>query len=120
MYTLLDLEDRKELTCEELSIVAGGTFTPNTYRADAYHAIGISTRYNFFDKDEFRFMGRPITVSEADDLVRIARNVSSVINGGYQGANKIGYNEERFIVAFNSQISPKYGVKWDGVPGSDF
>ena len=120
MNTILDLEKRKELTCEELSNVAGGTFTPNTYGKETYHQIGISTRYNFWDEDEFKMMGKSLTVDQADDIVKIARNVSSVINGGFNGANRIGYNEPRFIVAFNSQISPKYGIKWDGVQGYDY
>ena len=120
MNTAFELTEIKELNNEELSIVSGGTFTPNTYGKETYHLVGISTRYNFFDKDEFKIMGKSITVDEANDIVQIARNMHSIINGGYQGANQIGYNEPRFIVAFNSQIYPKYGIKWDGVQGSNF
>lgn len=120
MKTLVYKAERKELNDEELSKVSGGTFTPNTYSKDTYHLVGISTRYNFFDCDEFKMMGKPLTVDQANDIVKIARNVHSIINSGFHGANQIGYNEPRFIVAFNSQISPKYGIKWNGVQGSDY
>lgn len=109
-----------ELRSEELDRVSGGTFTPNTYREAEYHSYGISTSYHFFDKDEFRFMGRSITIDQANDIVDIGRRVSSVINEGFSGANKIRVSEKRFIAAFNSQIFPKYGVKWDGVAGCCF
>jgi hypothetical protein len=120
MKTTVDITKTKELNSEEMDKVSGGTFTPNTYSKDTYHLVGISTRYNFFDKDEFKMMGQAISVDVANDIVSIARNMHSIINGGYHGANQIGYNEPRFIVAFNSQLYPKYGIKWDGVPGSDF
>ena len=47
-----------ELTLDELNLVTGGTFTSNKYSKSFYHACGISTCYNFFDKDEFMFMAR--------------------------------------------------------------
>ncbi len=107
------------LTPEEMATISGGTFTRNTYTKDAYHQVGISTCYNFFSKDEFRFMGRSISYDQANDLVKIGRMVSSAINEGHQGANKIGYGEKMFINAFNSQVKIKYGIVWDGVPGRD-
>ena len=39
-----------ELTLDELNLVTGGTFTSNKYSKSFYHACGISTSYNFFDK----------------------------------------------------------------------
>ena len=44
--------EMKELNSEHLNTVAGGTFTPNTYSKEMYHAIGISTKYQFFSGDE--------------------------------------------------------------------
>ena len=120
MNTTADVKTTNELNIEELNKVSGGTFTPNTYGKGTYHSVGISTRYNFFDEDEFKMMGRTLTYDEANDIVRIAKSVSSIINEGFSGANQIGFNEPRFIVTFNSQIFPKYGIKWDGVQGSDF
>ena len=108
-----------ELNLNELSEAAGGTFTPNTYGKKEYHMCGISTKYHFLDSDEFRFMGRKISQDQANEIVKIARDVSRYINGGYNGANQIGYNEPLFINAFNSQLSARYGVKWNGIPGVD-
>ena len=73
-----------------------------------------------FDKDEFMFMGVPISYEQANDMVAIAKRMNSIINDGYQGANKIGYSEKAFIVAFNSQLNAKYGIYWNGAPGGDF
>ena len=108
------------LTSEEMTGIVGGTFTPNTHSKGTYHAVGISTSYNFFSKDEFRFMGSSISYDQANDIVAIARRVSSAINDGYQGANKIGYSDKMFINAFNSQLKLKYGIVWNGIPGTDF
>ena len=110
----------RELGPDELNMAAGGTFTPNTYRKSEYHSFGISTSYNFFAKDEFRFMGQSISIDMANDIVQIGRRVSQAINDGYNGANKIRTSESMFINAFNSQLYIKYGIKWNGVAGSDF
>ena len=50
-----------ELTLDELNLVSGGTFTKNRYSKGTYHSVGISTSYNFFDKDEFMFMSQKIS-----------------------------------------------------------
>lgn len=110
----------KEQDKKSLERVTGGTFTPNTHSKSEYHAIGISTRYHLLDSDEFMFMGSKISYDQANDLVSIARNCSSCINEGYDGANQISYSEKAFIAVFNSQIFPKYHVKWDGIPGHDY
>lgn len=109
-----------ELDRTSMEEVCGGTFTPNVHSKSMYHAIGISTRYHMLDNDEFMFMGKKISYEMANDLVKIARNCSSCINGGYEGANHIGYTERAFVVVFNSQIYLKYGIKWDGVPGKAY
>ena len=106
-----------EVNLEDLAAVCAGTFTPNTYSEAMYHAVGISTRYNFFEADEFWFMGQPISYDMANDIVRIARQVSEAINQGHHGANIIGYDEEAFIRAFNSQLKIKYGITWSGLQG---
>jgi hypothetical protein len=108
-----------ELDHEELDVVCGGTFTPNAFSNTVYHSIGISTKNNCFKKDEFMFMGRSISHETANEIVRLARSVSSVINEGYQGANQIGYSEDAFRNAFNSQMILKFGYVWDGVSGRD-
>ena len=109
-----------ELTLDELKLAAGGTFTSNKYSKSTYHSVGISTRYNFFDEDEFMFMGRKISYQQANDIVALAKRVYNVLNEGHNGANIIGYGEAAFIRAFNSQLSLKYGIQWNGVAGSDF
>ena len=109
-----------ELTLEEMSRAAGGTFDPNKYSKSTYHSFGISTSYNFFDKDEFMFMGRGISYQQANDIVALAQRVYNVLNEGNHGANIIGYGEPAFIRAFNSQLSLKYGIQWNGAPGYDF
>ena len=113
-------QDLREMEDQELEQTAGGTFTPNTYIKKAYHKIGISTNYHFFDKDEFRFMGKSITYDEANDIVKMGKRVMDAINSGYDGSNVVGYNENEFIRAMNSQLKLKYGILWDGKPGSDF
>lgn len=110
----------KPLEPDNLDQVSGGTFDPNKYTKEMYHSIGISTKYNVIDKDEFMFMGVPISYEQANDMVAIAKRMNSIINDGYQGANKIGYSEKAFIVAFNSQLNAKYGIYWNGAPGGDF
>ena len=109
-----------ELTLDELKQAAGGTFTSNTYSKSTYHSIGISTRYNVFDEDEFMFMGRKISYQQANDIVALAKRVYNVLNEGNHGANIIGYGEAAFIRAFNSQLMLKYGIQWNGVAGSDY
>ncbi len=109
-----------ELTLDELNLVTGGTFTSNKYSKSFYHACGISTCYNFFDKDEFMFMGRVISYERANEIVALAKRVYNVLNEGHNGANMIGYGEAAFIRAFNSQLSLKYGIQWNGAPGYDF
>ena len=61
--------DMAEVNMEEMALANGGTFTPNTYRKEAYHKVGISTSYHLFDKDEFTFMGRSITYDQANDHI---------------------------------------------------
>ena len=109
-----------ELTLDELNQVAGGTFTSNKYSKSFYHACGISTCYNFFDKDEFMFMGRTISYQQANEIVALGDRVYNVLNEGNHGANIIGYGESAFIRAFNSQLMLKYGIQWNGVAGSDY
>ena len=109
-----------ELTLDELNRVAGGTFTSNKYSKSTYHSVGISTRYNFFCEDEFMFMGRGISYQRANEIVALAKRVYNVLNEGNNGANMIGYGEAAFIRAFNSQLSLKYGIQWNGVPGHDY
>lgn len=109
-----------ELTPEEMTRVAGGTFTSNTYSKSTYHSVGISTKYSFFDKDEFMFMGRVISYEQANEIVALAKRVYNVLNEGHNGANMIGYGEAAFIRAFNSQLNLKYGIQWNGVPGHDY
>ena len=109
-----------ELTLEEMTRAAGGTFTSNTYSKSTYQSVGISTSYGFFDKDEFMFMGRTISYQQANEIVALAQRVYNVLNEGHHGANIIGYNEAAFIRAFNSQLKLKYGIQWDGVPGYDY
>ena len=114
------IEGIRSLSLDEMAEVNAGTFTPNTHSKDMYHAIGISTCYHFFDKDEFRFMGQSISYDQANAMVTIARNVLDSLNTDYKGSNAIGYSEKAFIRAFNNQINLVYGVKWNGVPGCDF
>ena len=109
-----------ELTLEEMSRAAGGTFDPNKYSKSTYHSFGISTSYNFFDKDEFMFMGQKISYQKANEIADIADRVYNVLNEGNHGANIIGYGEAAFIRAFNSQLMLKYGIQWNGVAGSDY
>ncbi len=109
-----------ELTPEEMTRAAGGTFTSNTYSKSTYHSVGISTKYGFFDKDEFMFMGRVISYERANEIVALAKRVYNVLNEGHNGANMIGYGEAAFIRAFNSQLNLKYGIQWNGVPGHDY
>ncbi len=109
-----------ELTPEEMTRAAGGTFTSNTYSKSTYHSVGISTKYGFFDKDEFMFMGQVISYERANEIVALAKRVYNVLNEGHNGANMIGYGEAAFIRAFNSQLNLKYGIQWNGVPGHDY
>ena len=109
-----------ELTPEEMTRAAGGTFTSNTYSKSTYHSVGISTKYGFFDKDEFMFMGLVISYERANEIVALAKRVYNVLNEGHNGANMIGYGEAAFIRAFNSQLNLKYGIQWNGVPGHDY
>ena len=110
----------KELTLDEMKQAAGGTFTTNTYSKSTYHTFGISTSYNVFDKDEFMFMGQKISYQRANEIVALGKRVYNVLNEGHHGANIIGYGEPAFIRAFNSQLSLKYGIQWNGAPGYDF
>ena len=109
-----------ELTPEEMTQAAGGTFTSNKYSKSTYHSVGISTKYGFFDKDEFMFMGRTISYEQANEIVALAQRVYNVLNEGHHGANVIGYSEPAFIRAFNSQLNLKYGIQWNGVAGYDY
>ncbi|MBQ8137499.1 MAG: hypothetical protein IJ174_08715 [Clostridia bacterium] len=117
---MISVAELRELSLNELAEANGGTFTPNTYSKDAYHEVGISTSYHFFDKDEFSFMGKSISYDEANDIVSMARQLSKAINEGHNGANHIGYSESMFINAFNSQLNIKYGIMWDGHAGYDY
>ena len=114
------LNEALELSREEMALATGGTFTINTYRKDMYHLVGISTSYHFFDKDEFMFMGRAITYEQANEIVDIAKTVNKAMNTKQHGANQVGYTENAFIRAFNSQLNLKYGYVWNGKPGYDF
>ena len=109
-----------ELTLDELNLVTGGTFTSNKYSKSTYHSFGISTSYNFFDEDEFMFMGRTISYQQANEIVALGDRVYNVLNEGNNGADMIGYGEPAFIRAFNSQLKLKYGIQWNGAPGSDY
>ena len=111
---------RRELSPEEEAMVAAGTFTPNTYRKSGYQSVGISTSYHFFDKDEFMFMGKPISYEQANNSVKTANRVLDAMNTGMQGANKVNTSDAAFIRAFNSQLYLEYGIAWDGKPGHDF
>jgi hypothetical protein len=112
--------EMKELNSEHLNTVAGGTFTPNTYSKAMYHAIGISTKYQFFSGDEFRFMGQGITYDQANEMVKLARKVKDMINSGARDNNVIGYSEPAFIRSYNCQLKLYYGLVWDGQPGYDY
>ncbi len=114
------MSEIKEMTLNEMETAAGGTFTPNTYSKEMYHAVGISTSYHFFDCDEFRFMGQPITYEKANEIVKMARMVKDVINTGSRGNDAVGYGENAFKRGFNSQLKLKYGITWDGSAGYDF
>ena len=109
-----------ELNGDEMSLASGGTFTPNTYRKGGYQSVGISTSYHFFDKDEFMFMGKPISYEQANNIVKTANRVLDAMNTGMQGANKVNTSDAAFIRAFNSQLYLEYGIAWDGKPGHDF
>ena len=109
-----------ELTLDELKQAAGGTFDRNKYSKSTYHSLGISTRYNFFCEDEFMFMGRGISYQQANNIVALGQRVYNVLNEGNHGANIIGYGEPAFVRAFNSQLSLKYGIQWNGVAGYDY
>ena len=112
--------DLLELNQEEMAQASGGTFTPNTYRKSGYQSVGISTSYHFFDKDEFKFMGRSISYDQANNIVKMANRVLDSMNTGARGANQVNVTDEAFIRAFNSQLYLEYGIVWDGKPGSDF
>ena len=109
-----------ELGRDELAAAAGGTFTPNTYKKNVYHSVGISTDYRLLFPDQFKFMGRYITYEEANRIVEIANKVDKALNSGYRDNNKIGHNEPAFIRAFNSQLKIEFGMTWNGVAGHDF
>ena len=112
--------DLLELNQEEMAQASGGTFTPNTYRKSGYQSVGISTSYHFFDKDEFKFMGKSISYDQANAMVKMANRVLDSMNTGARGANQVNVTDEAFIRAFNSQLYLEYGIVWDGKPGSDF
>ena len=109
-----------ELSQEELEQAAGATFTPNSYSRQAYHSLGISTNYRFFDKDQFRFNGKNITYEQANRIVEIANRVDSALNTGYRDNDKVRRNEPAFLRAFNSQLQLEFGMTWDGTPGQSF
>lgn len=109
-----------ELNPDEMSTIAGGTFTKNAFSKDTYHSVGISTSYHFFDCDEFMIMGRSISYDLANEIVRLANRVYGALNDGQHGANCISFSEPAFIRSFNSQLSLIYGFKWDGIPGHDY
>ena len=114
------MNENTELAPEELEQVAAGTLTPNAFKKWAYHAAGISTRYHTIDRDEFMFMGKPITYEQANQICRLASDVSNIINAGAKNADAIGKSEPAFIRSFNSQLKLSMGLVWDGKPGSDF
>ena len=109
-----------EMRIRDLDKVSGGMFLPNTHKKRTYHIFGISTSYHFFARDEFMMMGRRITIDQADDIVRIGNMVKDAINTGQSGNDVIGFTENAFIRAFNSQLKLKYGIVWDWVSGKDF
>ena len=88
--------DDEELTAEELEQASGGTFFPNQYSKNQYHKVGISTNFHTFGRDEFFFMGNPISYETANRIVSIANDVSNVINTGKSFNDAIGYTEPVF------------------------
>ena len=118
--TTMTTDAARLLSIDEMARVNAGTFTRNTYSKEMYHAIGISTSYHFFDKDEFRFMGRSISYDQANAMVVLARRVRDALNTDHRGSDAIGYSENAFIRAFNSQLHLTYGIVWNGAPGGDF
>ena len=114
------MNEKTELGQEELEQVAAGTFTPNRFKKWAYHACGISTRYHTIDKDEFMFMGKPISYEQANQICELASDVTRIINTGASGSDVIGKSEPAFVRSFNSQLKLSMGLVWDGTPGSDF
>ena len=110
----------RELNKAEMSEISGGTFTRNTYRESGYHSVGISTSYHFFDKDEFKFMGKSISYEKANKIVKIADGVLEAMNNGCHGANQVNTTDQAFQRAFNSQLFLEFGIVWDGKPGTSF
>ncbi len=109
-----------ELNQDTMELAVGGTFTPNTYKKDVYHSVGISTDYRLLLPDQFKFMGRSITYEEANRIVEIANKVDKALNSGFRDNNKVGHNEPAFIRAFNSQLQIEFGMTWNGHRGYDF
>lgn len=109
--------DCRELNDMEMSEISGGTFTRNKYRESGYNSVGITTDYHFFGKDEFFFMGKPISYDRANDIVKIADDVLEAMNAGCHGANQVNTTDQAFIRAFNSQLFLEFGIVWDGTPG---
>ena len=100
------MNEKTELSQEELEQVAAGTLTPNAFKKWAYHAAGISTRYHTIDRDEFMFMGKPITYEQANQICRLASDVSNIINAGAKNADaigKAGTYEEHFLARLHPE-----------------
>ena len=111
------------LTDEELEQVTGGTaFFYNTYAPASYNQFGISTKLHVLFKDEFFYMGRPISCSQADEIMSIGNDVMCSINSGFDHKDRINSTEATFQRAFNQQLSLRLGKNWvwDGTPGVNF
>lgn len=111
-----------ELNSKELNTVVGGTFTPNTYSQSGYHTFGISTSYHVYAKDEFKFMGKKITYSQANEIMKLGNKVMNMLNSGFTGNDRITASEPAFIRAFNMELKllmPELGL-WDGKAGCKF
>lgn len=115
----VDPSGTRELGQEEMREAAGGIW-PCRYSKSTYHSVGISTSYHVFAPDIFSFMGRTITHSQANEIVATAKQVSCALNAGNQCVNRAGSYEKNFMAAFNSQLHCKYGITWNGTPGTDF
>lgn len=104
---------------EELMQVTGGTFIPNTYAASGYNQLGITIKMHVFSKDEFYYMGHPISYDQANEIMRIGNRVLNSLNSEYDHKNNIQTSEPAFQRAFNYQLSLQLGKNWmwDGKPG---
>ncbi len=104
---------KEKIEMAELESVTGGTFTPNKYSKDEYHAVGICTQYNIITQDRFKIMGVFINYDTANQLVSIAQWLSETF--GHRS-----YSDPDFIDSYNIQVKQLLHIRWDGVPGYDF